>query len=81
MTSRMTPLLEHNEQFARTYAPVPLGLPAGWRRVRTPESQSIGVNGSEGATLGAGPDRRPPSWLGRTPNLRRYSRLNCEGLS
>ena len=28
MTSRMTPLLEHNEQFARTYAPVPLGLPA-----------------------------------------------------
>jgi len=24
----MTPLLEHNEQFARTYAPVPLGLPA-----------------------------------------------------
>ncbi|HLX49465.1 MAG TPA: hypothetical protein VKS82_14145 [Streptosporangiaceae bacterium] len=28
MTSRMTPLLEHNEQFARSYAPVPLGLPA-----------------------------------------------------
>jgi len=28
MTSRMTPLLERNEQFARTYAPVPLGLPA-----------------------------------------------------
>lgn len=28
MTSRMTPLLEHNEQFARTYAPAPLGLPA-----------------------------------------------------
>src|SRR5260221_6597511 len=28
MTSRMIPLLEHNEQFARTYAPVPLGLPA-----------------------------------------------------
>ncbi len=28
MTSKMTPLLEHNEQFARTYAPVPLGLPA-----------------------------------------------------
>jgi carbonic anhydrase len=24
----MTPLLEHNEQFARTYAPAPLGLPA-----------------------------------------------------
>jgi carbonic anhydrase len=24
----MTPLLEHNEQFARTYTPVPLGLPA-----------------------------------------------------
>jgi carbonic anhydrase len=28
MTSRMTPLLEHNEQFARTFKPVPLGLPA-----------------------------------------------------
>jgi len=28
MTTKMTPLLEHNEQFARTYAPVPLGLPA-----------------------------------------------------
>jgi carbonic anhydrase len=27
MTSRMTPLLERNEQFARTYTPVPLGLP------------------------------------------------------
>jgi carbonic anhydrase len=28
MDSRMTPLLEHNEQFARTYTPTPLGLPA-----------------------------------------------------
>jgi carbonic anhydrase len=28
MTSRMTPLLERNEQFARTYTPVSLGLPA-----------------------------------------------------
>ena len=28
MTSRMTPLLEHNEQFARTFTPVPLALPA-----------------------------------------------------
>jgi carbonic anhydrase len=28
MTSRMTPMLENNEQFARTYTPVPLGLPA-----------------------------------------------------
>ena len=28
MTSRMTPLLERNEQFARTYTPVPLGLPS-----------------------------------------------------
>ena len=27
MTSRMTPLLERNQQFARTYTPVPLGLP------------------------------------------------------
>src|SRR5919201_4717989 len=28
MTSNMTPLLEQNEQFARTYTPAPLGLPA-----------------------------------------------------
>jgi carbonic anhydrase len=28
MTSTMTPLLERNEQFARTYTPVPFGLPA-----------------------------------------------------
>ena len=25
--TRMTPLLERNEQFARTYTPGPLGLP------------------------------------------------------
>ena len=28
MTSRMTPLLGYNEQFARAFTPVPLGLPA-----------------------------------------------------
>jgi carbonic anhydrase len=28
MTAAMTPLLERNEQFARAYTPVPLGLPA-----------------------------------------------------
>jgi carbonic anhydrase len=28
MPSKMTPLLEHNAQFARTFTPVPLGLPA-----------------------------------------------------
>jgi carbonic anhydrase len=28
MTSRMTPLLEHNKQFARTFTPVALALPA-----------------------------------------------------
>ena len=28
MTSRMTPLLGQNEQFARAFTPVPLGLPA-----------------------------------------------------
>lgn len=26
--TRMTPLLERNEQFARTYSPMPLGIPA-----------------------------------------------------
>ena len=28
MTSKMAPLLEHNQQFARTFTAVPLGLPA-----------------------------------------------------
>ncbi|MDT5066304.1 MAG: carbonic anhydrase, partial [Mycobacterium sp.] len=28
MTSRMTPLLQYNEQFAQTFTPVPLGVPA-----------------------------------------------------
>ena len=28
MTSRTTPLLEYNEQFAQTFTPVPLGVPA-----------------------------------------------------
>jgi len=28
MSSKMTPLLERNEQFARTFTPVPLGLPS-----------------------------------------------------
>jgi carbonic anhydrase len=28
MASKMTPLLEHNAQFATTFTPVPLGLPA-----------------------------------------------------
>ena len=28
MTTRMSPLLEHNEEFAHTYTPVPLGMPA-----------------------------------------------------
>ena len=28
MTSRMTPLLEHNEKFARSFTPVPLTLPS-----------------------------------------------------
>jgi carbonic anhydrase len=28
MTSRMAPLLEYNEQFAQTFTPVPLGVPA-----------------------------------------------------
>jgi carbonic anhydrase len=33
--TRMNPLLERNEQFARTYTPVPLGLPAAQMLVVT----------------------------------------------
>jgi hypothetical protein len=29
----------------------------------------------------AGSRRVSASWLGGTPNMRRYSRLNCDGLS
>jgi hypothetical protein len=37
--------------------------------------------GRVGAVLGVEPCRQAASWLGGTPNWRRYSRLNCDGLS
>jgi len=55
MTSRMTPLLEHNEQFARTYTPVPLGLPAAQVIVITCLDHRVDPAITLGLTLGDAP--------------------------
>jgi carbonic anhydrase len=58
MTSRMTPLLEHNEQFARTYTPVPLGLPTAQVIVVTCLDHRIDPALTLGLKLGDTPVRR-----------------------
>jgi carbonic anhydrase len=55
MTSRMTPLLERNEQFARTYTPVPLGLPAAQVIVITCLDHRVDPAITLGLTLGDAP--------------------------
>jgi carbonic anhydrase len=55
MTSRMSPLLEHNEQFARTYTPVPLGLPAAQVIVVTCLDHRIDPGITLGLKLGDAP--------------------------
>ena len=55
MTSRMIPLLEHNEQFARTYTPVPLGLPAAQVIVITCLDHRVDPAITLGLTLGDAP--------------------------
>jgi carbonic anhydrase len=55
MTSRMTPLLEHNEQFARTYTPAPLGLPAAQVIVITCLDHRVDPAITLGLTLGDAP--------------------------
>ena len=57
MTSKMTPLLEHNAQFARTFTPVPLGLPAAQVIVitcldhRVDPAITLGLNLGDAAVL------------------------------
>jgi carbonic anhydrase len=51
----MTPLLERNEQFARTYAPVPLGLPTAQVVVVTCLDHRIDPARVFGLDLGAAP--------------------------
>jgi carbonic anhydrase len=53
--TNMTPLLERNEQFARTYAPVPLGLPTAQVVVVTCLDHRIDPARVFGLDLGAAP--------------------------
>jgi carbonic anhydrase len=55
MTSRMTPLLEHNEQFARTYTAAPLGLPVAQVIVITCLDHRVDPAITLGLTLGDAP--------------------------
>jgi carbonic anhydrase len=55
MTSRMTPLLEHNERFARSYTPAPLGLPAAQVIVITCLDHRVDPAITLGLTLGDAP--------------------------
>jgi carbonic anhydrase len=55
MTSSMTPLIEHNEQFARTYAPVPLGPPTAQVIVVTCLDHRIDPAAALGLGLGDAP--------------------------
>jgi carbonic anhydrase len=53
--TKMTPLLERNEQFARTYAPVPLGLPTAQVVVVTCLDHRIDPARILGLEMGAAP--------------------------
>ena len=55
MTSRMTPLLEHNEQFARTFTPVPLALPSAQVIVVTCLDHRVAPEITLGLRLGDAP--------------------------
>jgi carbonic anhydrase len=55
MTSSMTPLLEHNEQYSRTYTPVPLGPPTAQVIVVTCLDHRIDPAAALGLKLGDAP--------------------------
>src|SRR6516165_10406976 len=55
MTSKMTALLEHNEQFARTFTPVPLGLPSAGVIVVTCLDHRVAPEITLGLNLGDAP--------------------------
>jgi carbonic anhydrase len=55
MTSRMTPLLEHNKQFARTFTPVALGLPSAQVIVVTCLDHRVAPEITLGLNLGDAP--------------------------
>ena len=60
MTSRMSPLLEHNEEFAHTYTPVPLGMPAAQVIVVTCLDHRI----DPAITASTSPANRHDGWTG-----------------
>jgi carbonic anhydrase len=55
MTSRMTPLLEHNDRFVRTFTPVPLGLPSARVIVVTCLDHRVAPEITLGLNLGDAP--------------------------
>ena len=55
MTAAMTPLLERNDQFARAYSPVPLGLPAARVMVLTCVDHRVDPAITLGLKLGDAP--------------------------
>jgi carbonic anhydrase len=55
MTSRMTPLLEHNDQFVRTFTAVPLGLPKAQLIVVTCLDHRVAPEITLGLELGDAP--------------------------
>jgi carbonic anhydrase len=55
MTGKMTPLLEHNDQFARTFTPVPLGLPSAQVIVVTCLDHRVAPEITLGLKLGDAP--------------------------
>jgi carbonic anhydrase len=55
MTSNMTPLLEHNKQFTRTFTPVPLALPAAQVIVVTCLDHRVAPEITLGLKLGDAP--------------------------
>ena len=55
MTAAMTPLLERNDQFARAYSPVPLGLPAARVMVLTCVDHRVDPAITLGLELGDAP--------------------------
>jgi carbonic anhydrase len=55
MTSKMTALLEHNEQFAHAFTPVPLGLPAAQVIIVTCLDHRVAPEITLGLSLGDAP--------------------------
>ena len=71
MTSRMIPLLQRNEQFARAFTPVPLGLPVAQVIVVTCLDHRVDPAITLGLKLGDAPVLRNAGGASRSPSSRR----------